>query len=455
MSERNCVRGNALRFPLLPFLVLLLGALLVLASCQPIQPVVETPAAVEAPASEEAAAPVDEEAEAPDQAGLDAVSMAARIDAARRQLPQVETLAGQLQLALPQTGSALAQVESNPFLQLFPELRQSAAPAWLQPGLRVTYYAQNAIFAETADDPAPSGAGFLQYDLVALDAGAAITSLKYFLAGDGGGFSPGFVTPSYGLPGVGDYWIAPQALARAEEAANPDLFVGRMPTTAAGREYNAVRFQVSAQGAEYVWMFDEASGLLLFHRYRIFDGAGESAQAGQIMLAGLRYIELPWQDAAVPQWVQPGVGLHYDGAYTVEVAGGVTPMPYAVDIAIQEVHPGWAAYLMSDSLYGRTSSSGMRVNGVAQLHDALWLPRAGLANLAPGQVLDVDPFTQVSLQVADVDGRFITLEETGSLHNSRITYDRRTGRLAAMSTQRQAGLAVIAIELHLSDMTAP
>jgi hypothetical protein len=43
------------------------------------------------------------------------------------------------------------------------------------------------------------------------------------------------------------------------------------------------------------------------------------------------------------------------------------------------------------------------------------------------------------------------LEETGTLHASHIVYDRRTGRLVALSSQQRAGLAVIAIELSLAN----
>lgn len=475
MFRQIRMQGHTSRLSLLPWVVLFLGALSVLAGCRPIQPVeeggvpfpaqvIETPAtpeeltAEQAEAAEQPAAPPVGETAADDDpltVDSDALSLMARMDAARRLLPQVETLAGELQLALPPAGSALAEVENNPFVQILPGVRQAPAPDWLRPGLRVTYYTQNAIFADSADDPAPSGAGFLQYDLVSLDADAAITSLKYFLAGDRSGYSPGFVAPSYGLPGVGDYWIAPQALARAEEAATPDLFVGRMPTEAAGQQFNAVRFQTSVRGGEYVWMFDEVSGLLLFHRYRIFDGFGKTSQAGQIMLAGLRSIDLPWQAAAVPLWVQPGVGMRFDGAYTVDVGGSLTPMPYVVDIAIQEVHPGWATYLTTDSLYGRVNSSAVRVNGAAQLHDALWLPRAALARLEPGQMLDTDPFTGVSLQVAEANRRYVTLEETGTLHVNRATYDRRNGQLVAVSSQKQTGVALVTIELELSSVTTP
>lgn len=476
MSKRAWIWGRASRLSLLPLVVLCFGALSLLTGCQPIQPVDEggapapalleaaqTPAALDEPpaepaeAAEEQVAAVGEAAadNAPATIDADALSLAVRMDAARRLLPQVETLAGELQLALPPAGSALDQVANNPFLQILPQTRQAPAPDWLRPGLRVTYYTQNAIFADSAEDPAPSGAGFLQYDLVSLDENAAVTSLKYFLAGDNGEFSPGFVAPSYGLPGVGDYWIAPQALVQAEDAANPDLFVGRMPTEAAGQQFNAVRFQTSVHGGEYVWMFDEASGLLLFHRYRIVDGFGETSQAGQIMLAGMRSIELPWVAAVVPQWVQPGVAMRYDGAYTVAVGGSLTPMPYAVDIAIQEVHPGWAAYTTTDSLYGRTNTSAPRINGVAQLYDALWLPRSGLVNLEPGQLLDADPFTGVSVQVTEVNRRYVTLEESGALHTSRAVYDRRSGQLVALHSQRQAGLAVIAIDLELANVTAP
>ena len=267
---------------------------------------------------------------------------------------------------LPQNEPQAAATEpstASPFLLAFPELRTAPAPRWLRAGTRATYYIQTANFILNPDEPDPSGAGYLQYDLVALDRNSAVSSMKFYVIDVlSGVVTPSTVAPSYGIPGVGDFWISPAVLAHAEDAANPNLVVLRMPTTVGDQEYNAVRFQYQGDNDEYVWMFDEDSGLLLFHRYAIGDPLYQDAQSGQMALMQQRRLRIPWGRGAKPEWVQAGTNLGYEGVYGTEIAGAPrTDMPYGLTAQIRRAQSRWSEYEATDYLYGRVNTRGLRV----------------------------------------------------------------------------------------------
>ena len=230
----NCPK---LRFSSRITLSILSIAVVLLAACRPVQPVSDeaqnggSPQAAPTPAAISTVTPDT-------NGGLDAGSLA-RIEAWRAQqsanLQAIEALAGHVQgrRAVPKPPPSAQQAAapladpSHPFLILFPELRTAAAPEWLREGTRVTYAVQSASFAANPDDPTPSGAGYLQYDLAALEGDAAYASLTFYLGdGSAGPVSPSFVTVAQGIPGAGDYWISPSVLARAEQVAGPELGSG-------------------------------------------------------------------------------------------------------------------------------------------------------------------------------------------------------------------------------------
>ncbi|MCL5999183.1 MAG: hypothetical protein M1546_24435, partial [Chloroflexi bacterium] len=155
--------------------------------------------------------------------------------------------------------------EQNPFLILFPELRRATAPAWLKEGVRVTYRFESASIAQKEGAEGSSGAGFAQYDLVALDRQAAVTSVRMYTDLGTGTLLPSMVLRFVDLPGAGEYWVNPKVLQDAESVANDNLAVVRMPQKAGGKTYQSVRFVYNTEGAEYVWAFDQSTGLLLFY----------------------------------------------------------------------------------------------------------------------------------------------------------------------------------------------
>jgi len=350
-----------------------------------------------------------------------------------------------------QGGELLPGGAPNPFLQLFPDLRRASAPDWLREGVRVTYRVKSASIAQVAGEEGSAGAGYAQYDLVALDNQTAVSSLKLYLD-TGAAVVPSLVAPSLGIPGIGDYWIHPSALQTAERMANEELTVVHMPMTISGKTYQAVRFQYNTQGAEYVWMFDEASGLLLFYRHAIGTENDTHRQLTDATLVGRRQVRLPWRAESAPDWATAGSHLQYDGTYSVFTMGSLAAsLPYAVSVEIKRVGAGWSEYEVSDYLYGRVNSTTRRVTGVAQIFDALWLPPEAVDTLRDGQVLDRDPITGAEVTVSRGGDGSITLTESGQAYRSALTYDERDGALVAVEQETTTGVATILIELQLSD----
>ena len=153
----------------------------------------------------------------------------------------------------------------------------------------------------------PSGAGYMQYDLVALDRRSAVASLKFIL--DSGN---GVLTPSIGGAVLWSAWRRATTGSHhkrwrmLKDAIGPDIAVVRMPTTLNGQTYAAVRFQSEDVRSTYVWMFEEATGLLLFHRYELRYANGDTEQAGQLAFVAMRDLDLPWRATRMPAWAKRG-----------------------------------------------------------------------------------------------------------------------------------------------------
>jgi hypothetical protein len=291
----------------------------------------------------------------------------------------------------------------------------------------------------------------MQYDVVALDRRSAVSSLKFILDSGNGILTPSSVSPSYGVPGAGDFWISPQALAHAEDAIAPDVAVVRMPTTLNGQTYAAVRFQYEDARSTYVWMFEEATGLLLFHRYELRYADGDTEQAGQQAFVAMRDLNLPWRATRIPAWAKPGASLRYDGGYSVLLPGSsAATMPYGLQVELRQAKLRWFEYDITDYLYGRPNSTGPRVNGVVQATDALWLPPRGLAALEPDQVIDDDPVTGFTTRVEEVRDDVVVLRSSGRYHDAWATYDSDSGVLVGVTSSVKSGIATIQIDVQLT-----
>jgi len=337
----------------------------------------------------------------------------------------------------------------HPMLRLRPELATSRAPGWLREGTRVVYQVMSATVVQDPNDTGSSGAGLLQYDLVAMDRSSAVSSVKFLLDPGTGGYTPSFVSYSLGVPGSGDYWVHPDSLKDAEALASDELTVGRVQTEAARGTYDAVRFEYRPQDAEYIWMFDEASGLLLFYRHSIELGGGKR-QMSSLNLVSVRQLDVPWAGATAPEWARPGATFAYSGSYTVTIPGvGPTSLAYAVQFEVRLAQERWWLCDVSQATAGAASTQSQRLSGASQLADALWIPPDGLQALRRGQVLDSDPTTGIEIVVAQVARDTVVLAETGSLHQASLVYDTREGILIGSEFESYSQTATTHTSLQL------
>jgi len=362
-------------------------------------------------------------------------------------------LAGQEPFAPPDARGDAVPTDLNPFAYLFPELRTLPAPDWLREGVRVTYYGQSATISNVAGEDGSGGAGYLQCDLVALDGGTAVVSMKLYLDLGDDIVIPVLVLPSLGLTGVGDYWLHPDVLEDAERVANDELIVARMPTRIGGQNYQAVRFEYRPEGAEYVWMYDQDSGLLLFYRHAIGEQDDAERQLTDVTLVGVRELDLPWTGGTAPDWVQEDGYLQYEGTYTALVMGEPAgSFDYALRADVKGAYPRWSAYLVTEVVDGRTNSISWRISGGAELLDAIWLaPEA--VDVLQGQrgTLDRDPITGETLTLSAGRGGQIVLTTSNTAYEVVLAYDGNDGGLLSFSQQVISGMAGSAVEFQLTD----
>ena len=223
-------------------------------------------------------------------------------------------------LLVPVAAAAAPPAQESPggqlgdLILLFPGLEKLPAPAWLNEGLRVTYASASATTPGDNEDPGGGGAGLIQYDVVAEERRTVATYGTFYLDLGSGNYQNNFNFASVTSSGVGDFWVNPTALENAEGAAGEGMIVARMPYSAAGEEFDAVRLQYEGDKSTYVWMFDVASGLLLFYRHDVEVG-NNAHQLAQMTLAGVRQLKLPWKPGGPAVAVKKGTGADYTGQF--------------------------------------------------------------------------------------------------------------------------------------------
>jgi len=352
--------------------------------------------------------------------------------------------------AFAEIGSTPIDMTLNPFLTLFPELKTAPAPIWLKTGKRWTYYYQYAGKFDPDVNTPTSGSGYFQFDLVALTTKNSVASLKTYLNNGKNYLIPTSAVASVQLPGLGEFWLAPSALVHAEDVANPDLTVTRMPKKVGNKTYQCVRFQSTSDdnSAEYVWMFEETTGKLIYYSYRIGDPTAPD-QLGQIGLTKERTLPLPWKGTQARPWVTATKpwSLRYIGTQKIEYLNNPSPiyLYYRTDLARTRYQKSWGEYKATDYLY--TNQTGWvqqgsiySVTGTAQLFDLLWLPPEAFSPakrwaLNQPVKLDTDPITHATMFGMRISNNGIALREQGTetaigpIYQTAMYYRQNDGKL--------------------------
>ncbi len=371
---------------------------------------------------------------------------------------------------VPATRKAAAQAPVNStFVNLMPELRNAPAPGWVKSGTRITFYSASATVTggrhyyyqdengnwvdpqtgkrfSQGDVASASGHGYTQLTVVHLDQSVAVLDLRNYVFTDVSG--PLVLGPSAGfagLPGAaGDYWLHPQALARAVGTRAEGLTIVRMPYTMNGRQFRAIRIQIAGATSYQAWVYDEDLGLLLRGSTSTQGapiqgpvGQGDSRAGGTLLTqttaVEVRQINVPWMFAPMPAWVAQTRFMRFDGKHTSFVAGASLPM--AGTLERQFLGPNWAAYLQRDPSQSGDGGT-LRVFGPAQLA-GLWIAPSLIGQLQQGQKLDTDRFTGVVTTVERIGQTqgidFVQIVEESSGYRGDYVYDRRDGGLVYTS----------------------
>lgn len=317
--------------------------------------------------------------------------------------------------------ASLGEVE--PLVALFPGARTAAPPAFLQPGLRVTYQTGAATFGTDGI----GGGGVIHNDILSMS--AVQTTIFAHSYGDvGSGVVLLGAGPRLGYPGIGPFWINPAMLVGADQfSGQAGLTVMRYEKTLAdGTKVNAVRFIGEGQGSKTVTEFNTASGILLFH------SSSTGGSASQLTLVSTRPLPLPWQADRAPNWVRPGAELTYTGTRVVYISGVPSlEQGLSATIKILDASARWSVGVTTLAIANSGQSTVEQITGYNQGFNGHWVPRAALSAALPNQptVFDTDPITGLQLSAhRDAQQRVVVSAATQATQIVS-TYDAQSGAL--------------------------
>lgn len=340
-----------------------------------------------------------------------------------------------LNLAQNVAGALRQETTDSLFTVLYPELRTASAPRWLRSATRVTYNYGYATYAQTQDDPTPSGGGLVQYDVVAQNR-RNVVFLSTLVTPDSYGQPPAPLSYVVAAPGAGDFWFSPNVLENAESGASDTFIVARLPMTVEGVEYNVVRMQsntVTDEGrGEEVWAFDTETGILVFYRQALYRNDGSQRSSTIASLISQRRLRLPWRSGTVPQWVEAGLEMEFSGSQVLGTGSSAVPLPLASTSRITRVGALWSEHVQQVSLYGRDAGGSISATGTMQLFGGSWLSPEAIKVLKTGLVLDEDPLSGIQVSVVQANRQRIVLASEGQGHTTQLTYNARNGRLVAI-----------------------
>jgi hypothetical protein len=358
-----------------------------------------------------------------------------------------------------------AEVGGQDFSSVIPVLKQLPAPDWVKEGTRMSYYSATAnipsvnekfILDEEGDWVGQTtgkryrreevfgaaGHGVTQVDVLSVEGGLAALKINSWLYSSYTGPLVPINQGAYiGLAAGGDWYINPAALANLQERRGGGVAILKMPYTVNGVTYNAIRIQQESDKSSFAHIYDLQDGKLLA-TYNSATSAEGTIFAYATFL-GVRQMDLPWLGQNLPQWLQKGTVLQYDGtkSYEAKLARYTFPTAVSLEMRITDIGQRYYSYSQTGSMsasgfpsqYGQESQIG----GIGQ-PGGLVLPPAALATLQKGQVIDTDPVTGITVLVKDIGqeaaGRNIAiLMAANQAYSAEATYDLDTGATIALS----------------------
>lgn len=279
------------------------------------------------------------------------------------------------------------------------------APAWIKPGMRITFYTMSASTGagevlqpdeqamenarkkaqEKADEtgetqhytywkdkqgqqyslresPGLSGQAYVQVTVAALDRTTAVLDTRMCLIDVGTGVvrAPTPIGSVVAADTGGEYWMHPALLRELAGQTAKGVSVQRTTCELKGRTYQAIQIRVRNDAGYTQRIYDSASGVLLRLSSATTRGAnawvpdagGQSSSwggGGTILtegwLVGTRQLKLPWIGMPAPNWVRQTRTLRYAGTQGALVPGtGPLGFPVSVRISMRRTGADWVEF---------------------------------------------------------------------------------------------------------------
>lgn len=366
-------------------------------------------------------------------------------------------------------------------------------PPFMDVGYRLSWHAGGSTLAGSRLVPDPQGwierdgqrfrveptrggggVGVQQLDLVVASGGLLVADARGFLdaAAGGGQFMASGVDVVIGdLQSLGEYWIAPARLAGMQPGFDGTTRVTRGVRRFGTADLEVVSIASTRPGGYASHTYDLASGVLLFGGTvdaqpgaRIADANGQILENLQgsvgythLSFLDVRRLEVPWLGAPPPSWVTPGTTVVYEGTRRAELAqpSGLPPLPgdgirvaYAFERQLGDA-------IVATSIVDTSNPAGVPMPPTTSRRvfassgfDGLWIPPDALARLAPGALLDRDPFTRQDVGYGGLSGDYHVIIVQTPGEYAEFFYDRGSGFLAFTRHRRLAdAVGVMVTEL--------
>ena len=368
-------------------------------------------------------------------------------------------------------------------------------PAWVQPGMRLTWYGAAASVAQssytyvedpagtwedpatgkrysrtdqTGDDmPTAAGEAYTETDVIAVEGTDVVLvnnmysidllAQQFVLNPLGGGRMPGAV--------VDGAWVNPVALQSVLATGYEGFQILRGDYVLGDNTYAAISFVSNGAGAYQASTFDTDSGVLL-RTNTSTEGAGSPVhgpldnpqghvQLSNTRLVGVRQRSLAGLNAPVPWWVAPGGQLVYTGSYTatnpLDPSSGPWVFPMETTVSFNEVGGTWASFsshTVTDLGGTQQPSDGTSVTGPNGLY---WYDPDSLASMYVGELLDEDPVTGARTSVESVGpgaaDTVVTIVAAANGVTVRTGYDMDSGVLVSLEIVQAVTGGTVSLQL--------
>jgi hypothetical protein len=367
-------------------------------------------------------------------------------------------------------------------------------PDWVRPGLRLTYYlltgsVSGSVSGYVLDEDGNitdrngnrysterqghSSQGLVEATVAGMDAQTVAMAQPFYL------LMPGETTPLLKshmdmlvtADTGGDFWMHPQkqAMMLREHpwtgAARPGQMMARARTWRNGNQsWTATAIISMGDNGRTFWVYDQATGRLLYLS-RISHHAPDIRDPGQTLPDSVSYatflrfvdaqqLNLPWLNTPMPEWTRQLQALSYQGRMSVQfpgVAPGAGTM-LSQQMEVAKRGSDWLLFQSRSQTQGLPATSGSNsVTGPGCLPPVI-IPPAGLARLRPGEEIDRDPHTGITVRVAATDPQSVTLQADGPRQSFMFVYECAQGLMIhSLSRERSAETNTVVVhEMQLA-----